>query len=63
ETRMTEVVRSDPRFAQRTLADLPLGYVAQPEDVAPPILFLASDDADYITGHCLYVSGGLFMGV
>lgn len=62
ETRMTEVVRTDPRFAQRTLADLPLGYIAQPEDVAPPILFLASDDANYITGHTLNVTGGGFMG-
>ncbi|MBI2322438.1 MAG: glucose 1-dehydrogenase [Chloroflexi bacterium] len=61
ETRMTEVVRSDPRFAQRTLADLPLGYVAKPEDVAPPILFLASDDANYITGHTLNVTGGGYM--
>lgn len=62
ETRMTEVIRSDPRFADRYTRDIPLGYVAKPEDVAPPILFLASDDANYITGHCLNISGGLFMG-
>jgi 3-oxoacyl-[acyl-carrier protein] reductase len=63
ETRMTEVIRTDPRFAERYTKDIPLGYVATPADVAPPILFLASDDANYITGHTLNISGGLYMGV
>lgn len=62
ETRMTEVIRTDPRFAERYTRDIPLGYVARPEDVAPPILFLASDDANYVTGHTLNISGGSYIG-
>jgi NAD(P)-dependent dehydrogenase (short-subunit alcohol dehydrogenase family) len=38
---------------------LPLRRPGKPEDVAGPILFLASDDSRYITGHVLVVDGGL----
>lgn len=38
---------------------IPLGRVAQPEDIAPAVLFLASDDARYITGATLKVDGGM----
>jgi 2-hydroxycyclohexanecarboxyl-CoA dehydrogenase len=40
---------------------IPLRRTAQPEDVAPAVVFLASDGADYITGQALSVSGGLTM--
>lgn len=37
-----------------------LGYVGDPEEhIAPPVVFLASDDANYITGHVLPLDGGL----
>jgi 3-oxoacyl-[acyl-carrier protein] reductase len=36
----------------------PLKRIAEPEELAKPILFLASDDASYITGHILVVDGG-----
>ena len=39
-----------------------LGRVAEPEDVARAALFLASDDASYITGHTLAVDGGYLAG-
>jgi NAD(P)-dependent dehydrogenase (short-subunit alcohol dehydrogenase family) len=39
----------------------PLGYVAQPEELAGPVVFLASDHARYITGATLNVSGGFLM--
>jgi NAD(P)-dependent dehydrogenase (short-subunit alcohol dehydrogenase family) len=42
-------------------ADTPLGYVAEPDDMAGPAVFLASDHARYITGATLNVSGGLLM--
>jgi NAD(P)-dependent dehydrogenase (short-subunit alcohol dehydrogenase family) len=37
---------------------VPLGRLGQPEDIARGMLFLASDDADYITGHSLVIDGG-----
>ena len=38
---------------------VPLGRVGEPEELAGPAVFLASDDASYITGHILAVDGGL----
>src|SRR5438876_9578454 len=38
---------------------VPLGCMGEPEDLAGPAAFLASDDASYITGHILRVDGGL----
>ena len=46
---------------EKILRNIPLGRPAQPEEIAAPILFLASDDASYITGACIDVNGGSFM--
>jgi 2-hydroxycyclohexanecarboxyl-CoA dehydrogenase len=40
---------------------IPLGRIGQPDDLPGAILFFASDDAGYITGQVLSVSGGLTM--
>jgi 3-oxoacyl-[acyl-carrier protein] reductase len=40
---------------------IPLGRAAKPEDIAPAVLFLASEEAAYITGHVLNVDGGVVM--
>lgn len=61
-TRMTEVIRSDPRFSEEYRKQIAFGRYATPEDVAPSILFLASPDADYITGQTLSICGGLHIG-
>jgi 3-oxoacyl-[acyl-carrier protein] reductase len=57
-TAMTETVRTNPRFAAKTLERIPLGRFAEPEEVAGTFAFLASDDAAYITGQVLCVDGG-----
>ncbi|HEY4141050.1 MAG TPA: SDR family NAD(P)-dependent oxidoreductase [Pseudolabrys sp.] len=44
------------------VAQIPLGRVGTPQDVANAALFLASDDASYVTGICLDVNGGIAMG-
>jgi 3-oxoacyl-[acyl-carrier protein] reductase len=45
----------------RILANIPLGRLGQPEEVAAVIAFLASDDARYVTGVTIDVNGGSFM--
>ncbi|HYN69394.1 MAG TPA: SDR family oxidoreductase [Candidatus Eisenbacteria bacterium] len=50
-----------PEIYENMKKQTPLGYVAEPEDMAGPVVFLASDHARYITGATLNVSGGLLM--
>lgn len=47
---------------QKILAEIPLGCLGSSDDVAGAVCYLASDAARYITGQCLHVNGGLFMG-
>lgn len=46
-------------FQKSTIAQTPLGRIGQPHDIAPAVAFLASQDASWITGETLYISGGL----
>jgi glucose 1-dehydrogenase len=50
---------SDPKLLNPLLANIPLGRLGQPSDVAGVTAFLASDDAAYITGSTIVVDGGL----
>ena len=59
-TPMTETIRSE-RFAAQTLARIPMGRYAEPQEVAPLICFLVSNAAVYITGENMTVSGGSHM--
>ncbi|MHB8870329.1 MAG: SDR family NAD(P)-dependent oxidoreductase [Thermoleophilia bacterium] len=59
ETKMTDTIVNDPKFKDKYLARIPLGYWAQPEEVAPTFAWLASDDAAYTTGYVIGADGGL----
>jgi 3-oxoacyl-[acyl-carrier protein] reductase len=56
-THSAGITESD--FRKATEAQTPLGRIGQPRDIAPAVVFLASDDAAWITGETLYISGGL----
>ena len=51
----------DSDFERQMIALTPLGRAAQPVDIALPAVFLASDDARFVTGETLYVGGGAGM--
>jgi 3-oxoacyl-[acyl-carrier protein] reductase len=55
-THVAGITESD--FRKQVEAQTPLGRIGQPQDVAPVAVFLASDDAAWITGQTLRVSGG-----
>ncbi len=45
-------------FEKMVVSTTPLGRMGRPDDIAPPVAFLAFDEAKWITGETLYVSGG-----
>lgn len=47
-----------PENRARFLATIPMGRLSTPQDVAHACLYLASDEAEFITGACLEVDGG-----
>lgn len=57
-THRTGVMRSD--FELQLIAKTPLGRTGQPEDIAKVVTFFASDDAAWITGEKVAVSGGIY---
>ena len=58
-TSMNDAWRHDPAKSAAIAAHIPMGHVAQPEDIAGVYAFLASDDACYVTGQTIYACGGL----
>lgn len=57
-TQMTEVFRASETISARLLQRIPLGRWGQPEELAGAAIFLASDEASFITGTTIYVDGG-----
>jgi 3-oxoacyl-[acyl-carrier protein] reductase len=58
-TAMTDVLNEDQKT--RINQNIPLGRMGSPDDIAAGALYLASDEAAYITGQTLHINGGLFM--
>ena len=59
DTPMTEVI---PENIQQEIRErIPMGRTGKPEEVANAVLFLASDEASYITGSTVHVNGGMLM--
>ncbi len=57
----TDVLKSvagNPEAKRKILSRTPLGHIAEPEQIAGIVFFLASADASYMTGQCLYADGG-----
>lgn len=58
-TKLTEKQLQEPGRAERYLANIPWGRLGLASDCVGATVFLASDEADFITGQVIYVDGGL----
>ena len=58
-TEMSARMLADPAFYQSLVSRIPLGRIAEPEDVMNAVLFFVSPGSDFITGQTLYVDGGI----
>lgn len=57
-TEFSKPLWSNPELSKKISATIPLGRIAEPEDIVGAVIFLASDDSSYITGQSIYVNGG-----
>lgn len=63
QTPMTAERLNNPQQAEQSKQRIPMGHPGQPQEVANVALFLASDDASYVTGSSYFVDGGLTQNV
>lgn len=59
KTAMTDVLGDDVH--SKLIANIPAGQMGSPEDIASSVVYLASDEAGYVTGQTLHVNGGMAM--
>lgn len=62
ETAMTEGILADEQTSKAYLARIPKGRFGKPEDIGYLAVYLASDEADYITGATIFIDGGWLAG-
>ena len=58
-TPINQAVLQDPEAMKNALSEIPWGRFGKPEEVASVAVFLASDEAEYVTGSTYYIDGGL----
>jgi len=58
-TSINQSTLTDPQAMKNALSEIPLGRFGRPEEVASVAAFLASDQAEYVTGSTYYIDGGL----
>ena len=58
-TPINQAVLDDPVASRNALSEIPWGRFGRPEEVASVAVFLASSEAEYVTGSTYYVDGGL----
>jgi len=63
DTPMTSFMKKDKKVLKQTLAGIPKARMGKPKDIGYAVLFLASVEADYITGQTLVVDGGWTAGL
>ena len=59
KTDMTDKI--DEKFKEAIISKIPSSRLGEPEDVANAVLFLASDQSNYINGETIHVNGGMYM--
>jgi 3-oxoacyl-[acyl-carrier protein] reductase len=59
QTAMTDKI--DDKFKEVIISKIPSARLGDPEDIANAVLFLSSDQSDYINGETLHVNGGMYM--
>ena len=59
-TAMTDQI--DEKYKETIIAKIPSNRLGKPEDIANAVIFLSSDQSDYINGETLHVNGGMYLG-
>lgn len=60
-TPRNEAALSDEETYKKVIAKIPTGYVGEPDDIAPAVLLLCSDEGKYITGSEIIIDGGMHL--
>lgn len=59
DTKFSSALTSDKKILNYVISQIPMGRIAQPEEMAGAVLYLASDASSYTTGACIVCDGGL----